>query len=142
MPVISREDIWQKFIKMDDWPLPLPDYNPADYHVWDSLAGYLIRCIVVGEKFTERELREHISQCWEDAREDNWLVEKETESSMRRTGRNISNNSRCDYETIQTDVIGNNVPRNKCPGNKRSYCNDLNQRSLDSVAIMHRLRTL
>jgi hypothetical protein len=33
-------------------------------------------------------------------------------------------------------VTGNNVPRNKCPGNKISYCNDLNLRSLVSI-VMH-----
>jgi hypothetical protein len=32
-------------------------------------------------------------------------------------------------------VTGNTVPWNKCPGNNRFYCNDLNLRSLVSIAM-------
>jgi hypothetical protein len=32
-------------------------------------------------------------------------------------------------------VKGNNVPWNKCPGNKRLYHNDLNLRSLAFIAV-------
>jgi hypothetical protein len=37
---------------------------------------------------------------------------------------------------LSAGVTGNNVPWNKCPGNNRLCCNDVNLRSLVSV-VMH-----
>ena len=52
-----------KFNGKDDWPPQSPDLNPMDYHVWDSLSekAYKGR----STKFTERELKQKIQQCWE-----------------------------------------------------------------------------
>ena len=51
-----------EFIGKDNWPPQSPDLNPMDYHVWDSLSEvYEGRSM----KFTEKELKQKIQQCWE-----------------------------------------------------------------------------
>lgn len=58
------KDTVPELINKDDWPPQSPDCNPMDYHVWDSLSQkvYCGR----NNKFTESELKERISQCWND----------------------------------------------------------------------------
>ena len=52
-----------EFIGKDDWPPKSPDLNPMDYHVWDSLSEKVYEGR--STKFTERELKQKIQQCWE-----------------------------------------------------------------------------
>ena len=52
-----------EFIGKDDWPPQSPDLNPMDYHVWDSLSEKVYEGR--STKFTERELKQKIQQCWE-----------------------------------------------------------------------------
>ena len=52
-----------EFIGKDDWPPQSPDLNPMDYHVWDSLSEKVYEGS--STKFTERELKQKIQQCWE-----------------------------------------------------------------------------
>ena len=55
--------ITPEFIGKDDWPPQSPDLNPMDYHVWDSLSEKVYEGR--STKFTERELKQKIQQCWE-----------------------------------------------------------------------------
>ena len=50
-------------IGKDDWPPQSPDLNPMAYHVWDSLSDKVYEGR--STKFTERELKQKIQQCWE-----------------------------------------------------------------------------
>ena len=52
-----------EFIGKDDWPPEPPDLNPMDYHVWNSLSEKVYEGR--STKFTERELKQKIQQCWE-----------------------------------------------------------------------------
>ena len=61
-----------EFIGKDDWPPKSLDLNPMDYHVWDSLSENVYEGR--SKKFTERELKQKIQQCWE--RIPQWEIRK------------------------------------------------------------------
>ena len=52
------------FIKKDQWPPQSPDLNPMDYSIWDSLSEKVYKGR--NKKFTEEELKQRITECWEE----------------------------------------------------------------------------
>lgn len=58
------EEVTPEFIQKDSWPPQSPDCNPMDYYVWDALASEVYSGRT--EKFSERELKDRITECWEN----------------------------------------------------------------------------
>jgi hypothetical protein len=50
-------------------------------------------------------------------------------------GRDLRSCQDVEEGSDHTGATGNNVPWNKCPGNNIFYCNDINLRSLVSIAM-------